>query len=432
MKPGRTAIILTLALLLTACGAPQAADATPTPERSGVAVHWDALEPEPEAAANRYHDNYAAGLRPADDYGELVPYIGGEASDEYWNQSWFFGLATRGGEIVTDPVYLGVEALTEMGADTLKDRYGKALILSTAVPSETEPKDEWTPKYEERYGLAAIDGSWYTGQVYTDVICSCALGAFFFDAEGNAVMLSGDDGSEIFRWEAGAILLEGLTPGSSYWEIASARDGYMQYIDWDGSGEADYTYVDLRTGSIVDGQPEAFAWRPAADAADTDESRYYGGVYRIEDGRIYIEADSGETYSLALPEGCSQSAYPAIDGERMIFSLEGGGSVLVDFSGRELLRTDKFLNWLYYAYGEEPRLCATTDYLANDDGTDMHTIWNVYSRDGELLLTADGTVTQWGDRLLIADETAFRLTDLDGGELIRLSRWDSLDIPAEE
>ena len=39
-----------------------------------------------------------------------MPYIGGEARAD-WEQSWFYGLATHDGEIVTDPVYTEVNAL---------------------------------------------------------------------------------------------------------------------------------------------------------------------------------------------------------------------------------------------------------------------------------------------------------------------------------
>ena len=95
MKPGKIVPVIALALMLAACGEP-AADTTTVPaeEGSGVTVHWDMLTPKPENIANRRYEGYTDQLIPADDYGLLVPYIGGEASDEYWNQSWFYGLAT--------------------------------------------------------------------------------------------------------------------------------------------------------------------------------------------------------------------------------------------------------------------------------------------------------------------------------------------------
>lgn len=431
MKAGRIALLLAFALLLTACGAPEA-EPSPTPGSSGgkVAVHWDALTPKPENVAKRWYEGYTDELIPSDDYGELVPYIGGEVSDEYWNQSWFFGLATREGVIVTDPVYAGVQPLVEMGASTIEEYYGDAMILRSAVPCDTPPEEDWMPQYENRYGLAAMDGSWYTGQIYTDCICSCGLGALFFDTAGDIVMISGSDGSELFHWDADSIPLEGISPGAYYWEGSDARDGYMQYINWGENGDADYTYVDLRTGGILSEQPEVFEWNPSSDERDPNEYRFENARLRIEDKNVSIEFDSGETHSFTLPEGCAALAYPNVNGERIIFGLDGGGSVLVDFDGKELLRTEGYLNWLYLRYGDAPSLCAT-EYLSNEDGTGVHS-WHVYSRDGEAMFTADGNVIQWGDRLLVADETSYRLTDLEGSDLIRLSRFDQLDIPAEE
>ena len=110
MRPGRIApVLLALALLLSACGAPAEAPESAQPQQ-GVAVHWDVLTPEAENIAERRYEEYTDELIPADDYGPLVPYIGGEANGE-WEQSWFYGLATRDGEIVTDPVYDGVQPL---------------------------------------------------------------------------------------------------------------------------------------------------------------------------------------------------------------------------------------------------------------------------------------------------------------------------------
>lgn len=430
MRPGRIApVLLALALLLSACGAPAEAPESAQPQQ-GVAVHWDVLTPEAENIAERRYEEYTDELIPADDYGPLVPYIGGEANGE-WEQSWFYGLATRDGEIITDPVYAGVQPLVEMGASTIEEYYGDAMILRSAVPCDTPPEEEWLPQYENRYGLAAMDGSWYTGQIYTDCICSCSLGALFFDTAGDIVMISGSDGSELFRWEADSIPLEGISPSAYYWEGSDARDGYMQYINWGENGDADYTYVDLRTGSILSEKPEVFEWNPSSDEQDPNEYRFENARLRIEDGNVNIESDSGETHSFTLPEGCAALAYPNVNGERIIFGLDGGGSVLVDFDGKELLRTEGYLNWLYLRYGDAPSLCATTEYLSNEDGSGAHSVWQVYSRDGEDMFTVDGIVIQWDDRLLVAGGDSYRLTDLEGQDLIRLSRWAAMDLPAD-
>ena len=55
----------------------------------------------------------------------------------------------------------------------------------------------------------------------------------------------------------------------------------------------------------------------------------------------------------------------------------------------------------------------------------------IYDRDGRLLMEADGPAEQFHDRLLMVDGGSCRLTDLEGRDLIRLTR-PTADIPAEE
>ena len=226
---------LIIALMLSACGAP-AAGPTPAPDAGpNVDVHWDVLTPKPENVAERWYEDYTPDLIPSDEYGQLVPYIGGEAQSEIWGNSWFYGLATRDGVIVTDPVFLEINTLDWYDPAKYGRVQGGALTLRTAIRSETEPADEYALGFEDRYGLAAIDGSWYTGQVYTDLVCQSELGALFFDLDGDLVMVSDVGGAELWRWEAGEIPLEGLVPDMYYWDCVSSSGHYMIYTEWDGA-----------------------------------------------------------------------------------------------------------------------------------------------------------------------------------------------------
>lgn len=431
MKLRIVAAALTLVLLLAACGTPtQSPAATPTSAPSdgvNVTVHWDALTPKPENIAERWYDEYTDHLIVSDDYGELVPYIGGESNAEYWGSSWFYGLATRDGVIVTDPVYLDVQALTESGSTTLDGRYADALILRTAVELDEPPADEWASKFDDRYGLAAMDGSWYSGQIYTDLVCQSSLGALFFDTDGDAVMLSGDDGSELFRWSAGAIPVDGLAPGQTYWDTAFARGDYMQFAAWGADGNAQYTYVDLRTGELVADTPDVFN----TTYTDDGTQRYDGGTYTIADGMITITPDGGEAHSFPVPNGAGENLYPDINGDRVILNFDGK-SVLADLDGNELLRIDGLISWLWQECGTTPSLCDTVDYDISDDGVQAWSTYHLYDRDGKLMETFSGTVSQWDDFLVIADDTSYRLTDLQGNDLIRLSRFAELDTPADD
>ncbi|HIS67314.1 MAG TPA: hypothetical protein IAC18_07095, partial [Candidatus Scatomorpha merdipullorum] len=328
----RTAISLALAaaalLSLSACGVEETPVSTPTPTPSGPSVeaHWEVLETSAPNIANRRYEGYVGELRPADDYGELVPYIGGESEAEFWDRGWFYGLATREGEIITDPVYTAVEALTDTSTTLPGERYGDTLLLRTAVELEEKPAEDWMPKYDDRYGLAAMDGSWYTGQVFSDCVCSNTFGALFFDLEGDAVMLSGEDGRELWRWDADAIPVEGLEPGMVYWDCTYMLGHYLEFMSWTGEPEPESTYVDLSTGEVLDSAPEIF--QPSGNDWDTSRVRYEGGWYSIADGMVSISEDSGAEHSFPLPEGSGEYSYPSIDGDRVIFNLDydlGGG-----------------------------------------------------------------------------------------------------------
>ena len=380
-KLGRIAPVLALALLLSACGGPEPQQTPePTPTPSGVAVHWDVLTPRPENIAERRYEGYTDHLIPADDYGDLMPYIGGEAATD-WEQSWFYGLATHDGEIVTDPVYTEVNALGWFDYRQGKTRHEDVLILRSAVPTGSAPSQEPAPDFEDRYGLAAIDGSWYTGQIYTMLICDSQLGALLFDTAGDAVMI-GLDGQEIFRWKAGAIPVDGLDPDDAFGWIANTVGPYMEFMSgYDGYSEPTVRYVDLRSGAVYNERP-----------ADYNDE--------------YVEQDY-------------------VSGDRVITGIYGENR-LEDLEGNVLLTTNGWLDWMYMSYGDGLPLCVSTIY-EQDEETEEYIPTNfVYSRDGEQICKARGEVMQWGDRLIIADETNYRVTDLEGNDLIRLTRQPNL------
>ena len=152
--------------LLAACGAPAA---TERPSAAAVEAHWDVLEAPEANIANRKYEGYTGELIVSDGYGPLVPYIGGESEGGYGERTYFFGLATREGLIVTDPVYTSVNRLSWYDADEGLSFSHDALVLRSAVVRETPPPENpyvytGSGNYDDRYGLAALDGSWYTAR----------------------------------------------------------------------------------------------------------------------------------------------------------------------------------------------------------------------------------------------------------------------------
>ena len=100
--------VLLLALLLTACAGTQVPEEMPEP---GVQVHtdWSHLgeraEPLP-TVGGRWYADYTDRLIPRKDYGMLIPYAGLRLQD-HWPamDGCLYGLMTRDGRVVTDPVY---------------------------------------------------------------------------------------------------------------------------------------------------------------------------------------------------------------------------------------------------------------------------------------------------------------------------------------
>lgn len=142
------------------------------PGAAGVQVDWSRLEgktqPRPDVDGGRWYPEYTDRLIPGSDYGTLVPYLGTQAysfnrweyegeTQEYFSD-WptsFYGLMTREGKIVVDPVY--------QYAISYSYRWdGQDLALPVLLLAQSDPA--WAEfGTGMRYAVAAEDGSWTTG-----------------------------------------------------------------------------------------------------------------------------------------------------------------------------------------------------------------------------------------------------------------------------
>lgn len=425
------ALPLALMLLLSGCQAGSAAAPAPGQDAGPeVAVHWDVLESGPVTRAERFYEEYTDHLIASDSYGELVPYIGGEAYRDplYGVFSPIYGLATHDGTIVTDPVYLDVSRVS-MYDSVYSRSYADTLVLCTTVPIESEPENKFSLPFEYRYGFAAPDGSWYTGQEFRYIICTSEAGMLCFDAEDNVVMLD-LSGRALFRWEAGAIPLENFTTCAH--NSASVRtDGpYMIYLP-DLQDVYACRYVDLRDGTISAEKPEGVDWPRGNDVRPSGHFVYSGGEFSVIDGVMTVRPYSGGEYSLPSPVSALDAHAVDISGDRILCS-QADISRLYDFEGHELRSWDTHVDFVYQKGGGESSLLYSTNYVLNDEGTMMESMsYTVYDLDGNELMTVPEQVIQFGDRLLITEEDCYRLTDLEGTDLICISRWTAMDIPAE-
>ena len=132
-----------------------------------VQVDWSKLEQSkgdaahPDYDAGRWYDATVTNLIPCEDYGPLYPYVGSLAQNMVpWMEGGYpspvYGLMTREGKVVTDPVYQGVNQPTYRHGDQIKAH--PVLVLSKA-------DENWnTPEITngQRYAVAALDGSWCT------------------------------------------------------------------------------------------------------------------------------------------------------------------------------------------------------------------------------------------------------------------------------
>ena len=275
----RAALLLGLLLLLTACGpAPAvpptstpapAPTATPAPEAQGPKVHtdWSRLEERedlPEPVGERWYDTYVDGLIPGDYGGELVPYAGLRLTDDWPAREGggcLYGLMTRSGTAVCDPVYSSVSRLN--GGDWWRlepeDIY-PVLALGRAAPM-TDGEYRYA---QERYAFAAVDGSWRTEHVYR-LYATGDRG--IFAATDDGCVLMDRAGTELRRWTWADL-------GYSQEHQPPFNDFLETYIEWVGDGilleenEEQARILNLDTGGVETWTLQA--WLDAREAAAGD------------------------------------------------------------------------------------------------------------------------------------------------------------------
>ena len=333
-----------------------------------------------------------------------MPYIGGEGESDIRWDNWVYGLATRDGVVVTDPVFLEAALRSWYDANTFQSVSLPVYQLTTAA------QDADGVPYTH-FGLAGEDGSWYTGLVYSGLVCVSEYGALVLTLEGDMVMVA-PDGQERFRWPAGQIPLPDFHP--TPWITREVRGPWMCYVaGWNDDGSPDNLYVDLRTGQV---QAQTPADYPPDPVIESNVGYFPGGQFVLAGEDITIRMDTGGTYTFSVPVS---SNYPIFNGELILFNRSAGRVTVTNLNGEvQFTRTDGPLSLVTQMNQQSPALFAR--YPDTGDSLTVEQI--VLDREGRDLLRCQGYALQYGDRILYASEAYYHLCDLEGNDLLRIPR----------
>lgn len=328
MKNRCLALLLSTLLLAGCAPSGPAASSAPAEGKgaSGVQVDWSRLEERtgrlPDTDGGRWYPDRTDRLIPGPDYGPLVPYVGGQAySFNRWEHEGeiqkyfsyyptsFYGLMTREGKIVVDPVYQNAQPYSYRWEG--EDRALPVLILGRAGP-------QWE-KFGSgsRYAVAAEDGSWMTDFEFLNYT-NKEDQLFLLRPEGCTVLdsqtgsrkdwswkeldmpASGEELSEtlsFIQWvtglnwlDEGICLGQDMSSDSESWEktpvrILQPETGEVRWVEQGQWEQWQDVYFDQRWGE----REELF--------------HENGGISLTVDGQSYFLKDTYETGRLSIKRG---------------------------------------------------------------------------------------------------------------------------------
>ena len=397
-----------LCLLLAGCAAgTPAPSATPAPAESLSPVYTDTsrLTPyaPPEREYERWYDGPTDELRPRDDYGPLIPFQGGvlmEAESQYTAEN-LYGLATTSGKVVVDPVYTDVYR-PWMPAPEEAEPSVKApiLVLSHGTLDESGSK---------RYAIAALAGSWCTGEVYgfdVDLLWDQ-------NRDQGGVFLMRGDTLVFLSWQGEETFAADLAPLSLAPEYAYTILTNVQWLGEDVmfgcyNGDTDsYNYY----RAARDGMLEQISIPEDVSSVDKGQD----GLYRATQKDTWKVGYLGEDFQWAiLPR------YEGYDGD----DFSNGYAAECDTEGHYFFidRTGTPVDWEYYGV-------AWVDNIPWGAGR----CWRVMGNESELLDLRDENLKAIDSPLVGQKVNVYNswLTFVQGDELILCRGGETLRYPAE-
>lgn len=361
-----------------------------------VTAHWDMLEPLHTPKVERWYEDYTDHLIPSEEYGRLIPYIGGSVSSPS-TTDWVYGLATQDGVIITDPVFSEAEYVSASG-DPLDNTTSCDLLLTTY-----EMDVDGTP--EPRLGVAAGDGSWYTGQVYREHLRTCALGSLMVTPDEDLVMVSPDGTATPFHLSQD-VALPTLPTGLAWPYLYWPTDDTM----------TNFVYVDLRSGAVSTQAPADFQ----APSYVEGKGYFADGWFQLEGTTLTIHTSADTTHTLEVEEHCTRAD---VNGDRvlLVYDTDPASFRVTDWDGNTIFEGTGYAPaFLSPTYSDTPALLSySTTFF--DDPTQSYV---VMSRDGKSPFAAQGFVLQYGNRLLYATQSHYILSNLAGDPLLCIPRLD--------
>ena len=312
---------------------------------------------QPNLDAGRWYPQTVTELIPRTDYGPLYSYVGAIVqSVEQWTDPngveqtqlspWttpVYGLMTRDGKIVTDPVYQGVYQPTYRHGDQMVVH--PVLLLSRA-------SEEWN-EYDtngQRYAVAAQDGSWCTDFEF-----------WLYTMNAENLLLVGP---------GGVTLLDPLTGARQDWSWASLNYTekdlpsllgtllWLYGFQWTDEGAIlgltnaeNWDQTDVRLFHPEDGSISIISreeWESILDAelqTAQDSSKKWDFTRDLDQITL---SNGTETYMLPIPDGLNILLSVTVNGDlAILWDYSGNGMCwLYRLSDSALLSQSSFIAFL--------------------------------------------------------------------------------------
>ena len=388
--------------------------------------------------ANRISEGPLPEFIPSDNYGTVLPYIGGEQSVSYYEgepytPDYLYGLCTVDGTILTDAVYNSVHQ-----ASWYDTAFGRSHDLPIWVLTQTA-QDE-NGDYYTSVGLAALDGSWFTGMVYesslSSTIFTSANGVLMKLDDETAVML-GLQGQEMFRWTVDDFLPKDSDYRSWFfddglnWLLRNVGERIYYRPSEMGLDGPEYQWIDPLSGEFLDDTDEPM------DFTVTGAHYFDGGWSQLNGTTMTIHYDDGTTASFTTDGQLGPYYYVTPEYFLFYFYRTDGGGYICRHDGTVIASSDGETNLslnrdpvtgIVYPtlwsceYDEITRQNRYTITFLNPDGSELTSV-TCFNSWPEL----------FNGLLSVVDDTSYRLIDLNdnGRALICLPRWGNMDHPVE-